>query len=116
MYKTRQLRSTFWSSDVEKMHAAVAKHAFASENVKKTAGPGALFEVQMSQKCTPLWRNVHFEAKMYKTRQLRTTFQTSDAPKIGRRCGEKQFLKSKCTKHVSSGQFFWSSDVQKLVR
>ena len=26
--------------------------------------------------------------------------------KIARPCGEKRFLKSKCTKHVSSGQFF----------
>ena len=24
--------------------------------------------------CTPLWREAHFEVKMYKTRQLRTTF------------------------------------------
>ena len=35
MYKTHQFRSTFWSSDVEKLHAAVAKHRFGSENVKK---------------------------------------------------------------------------------
>ena len=34
----------------------------------------------MLKKCTPLWRNVHFEVKMYKTRQFRTTFQTSAAP------------------------------------
>ena len=25
--------------------------------------------------CTPLWRETHFEVKMYKTRQLRTTFR-----------------------------------------
>ena len=62
------------------MHAAVVKNTFGSENVKKTEGPGALFEVQILKKCTPLWRNVHFEVKMYKTRQFRTTFQTSAAP------------------------------------
>ena len=32
--KTRQVRSTFWSSDVEKLHAAVARRAFTSQNVK----------------------------------------------------------------------------------
>ena len=64
------------------MHAAVAKRAFGSQNVKKTEGPGALFGVQMSKKCTPLWRNAHFEVKMYKTCQLRSTFLTSDAPKL----------------------------------
>ena len=26
-----------------------------------------LLEVQMSKKCTPLWREAHFEVKMYKT-------------------------------------------------
>ena len=35
MYKTRQLRTTFKSSDVEKLHAAVARSTFSSQNVKK---------------------------------------------------------------------------------
>ena len=36
MYKTRQLRATFWSSDVQKLHAAVARSTFSSENVQNT--------------------------------------------------------------------------------
>ena len=32
--------------------------------------------------CTPLWREVHFEVKMYKTRQLRTTFKSYDVQKL----------------------------------
>ena len=35
MYKTRQFRTTLWSSDVQKLYAAVAKSTFGSENVKK---------------------------------------------------------------------------------
>ena len=35
---------------------------------------GALFEVQMSKNCTPLWRKVHLYVKMYKTPHVRTTF------------------------------------------
>jgi len=27
---------------------------------------GQLLEVEMSKKCTPLWREAHFEVKMYK--------------------------------------------------
>ena len=38
MYKTRQLRSTFWSSDVEKLHAAVARSTCPSQNVKQLRG------------------------------------------------------------------------------
>jgi hypothetical protein len=48
----------------EKLHAVVARSTFASE----------LFEVEMSKKCTPLWHEAHFQAKMYKTHHSRTTF------------------------------------------
>ena len=37
-------------------------------------GIEALLEVAMSKKCTPLWREAHFEVKMYKTHHVRTTF------------------------------------------
>ena len=37
---------------------------------------GSLLEVQMSKRCTPLWREAHFEVKMYKTHQLRNTFRS----------------------------------------
>ena len=33
-----------------------------------------LLEVEMSKKCTPLWREADFEVKMYKTHHVRTTF------------------------------------------
>ena len=39
MYKTLHSRSTFWSWDVEKLHAAVARSAFWSENVQNTSAP-----------------------------------------------------------------------------
>ena len=33
-----------------------------------------LLEVRMLKKCTPLWREAHFEVKMYKTPHVRATF------------------------------------------
>ena len=36
MYKTRQVRTTFGSSDVEKVHAVVARSTFRSQNVQNT--------------------------------------------------------------------------------
>ena len=33
-----------------------------------------LLEVQMSKKCTPLWREAHFQVKMYKAPHVRTAF------------------------------------------
>ena len=97
MYKTHQLRTTFGSWDVEKVHAVVARITFRSQYVQSTPLSdhfwklrcrksarrcGAkhiskskctkhmfvpLLEVQMSKKCRPLWREAHFEVKMYKT-------------------------------------------------
>ena len=59
---------------------------------------GPLLEVEMSKKCTPLWREAHFEVKMYKTPHVRATFGGSDVEKekSARRCGAKHISKSKC--------------------
>ena len=37
---------------------------------------GPLLEVAISKKCTPVWREAHFEVKMLKTPHVRTTFGT----------------------------------------
>ena len=58
-----------------------AKHISKSK-VLKTGGLGPLLEVEMSKKCTPLWREAHFEVKMYKTHHSRTTFGSSDLEKV----------------------------------
>ena len=75
-----------------------AKHISKSKCTKHTI-VGPLLEVAMSKKCTPLWREAHFEVKMYKTHQLRTTFWKLRCRKSARRCGAKHMSKSKCTKH-----------------
>ena len=36
----------------------------------------------MWKKCTPLWREAHFEVKMYKTHHARTTFGSCDVEKV----------------------------------
>ena len=36
----------------------------------------------MSKKCMPLWREAHFEVKMFKTLGVRTTFGGSDAASL----------------------------------
>ena len=47
----------------------------------------------MSKKCTPLWREAHFEVKMYKTPHVRATFGRSDVVSRGRRKGLCTFSK-----------------------
>jgi len=48
---------------------------------------GPLQEVVTSKKCTPLWREAHFEVKMFKTPHVWTTFGGSDVVSRGRRKG-----------------------------
>ena len=86
MYKTHQCRTTFGSWDVEKVQAVVAQSRFRSQNVQKTRF-GPLLEIQMSKKCTPLWREAHVEVKMLKAQGVRTTFRGSDVVSRGRRKG-----------------------------
>ena len=58
-----------------------AKHIWKSKCTKHTSA-GPLLEVAMSKKCTPLWREAHFEVKMFKTLGVRTTFGGSDVASL----------------------------------
>ena len=58
-----------------------AKHISKSKCTKHTM-LGPLLEVEMLKKCTPLWREAHFQVKMYKTHQRRTSFGSCDVEKV----------------------------------
>ena len=79
-----------------------AKHISKSKCTKHTI-LGPLLEVEMSKKCTPLWREAHFQVKMYKTHQGSDHFWKLRCRKSARRCGAKHISKSKCTKHTMLG-------------
>ena len=72
-----------------------AKHISKSKCAKHTRF-GPLLAVEMLKKRTPLWREAHFEVKMYKTHHSRTTFGSWDVEKSARHCGAKHIWKSKC--------------------
>ena len=59
-----------------------AKHISKSKCTKHTMF-GPLLEVEMSKKCTPLWREAHFQVKMLKTPHARTAFEGSDVVLLG---------------------------------
>ena len=43
---------------------------------------GPLLEVEMFKKCTPLWREAHFQVKTYKAHHVRTTFGSGNVEKV----------------------------------
>ena len=63
-----------------------AKHISKSKCTKHTI-LAQLLEIEMSKKCTPLWREAHFEVEMSKAPRVRTTFGRSDVVLRGRRKG-----------------------------
>ena len=74
--------SVFWKLRCRKSaRRCGAKHISKSKCTKHTI-LGPLLEVQMSKKCTPLWREAHFQVKMYKTPHVRATFGGSDVEKV----------------------------------
>ena len=46
--------------------------------------------------CTPLWREAHFQVKMYKTHQVRTTFGSWDVEKVHAVVARSTFPSQKC--------------------
>ena len=58
-----------------------AKHISKSKCTRHTMF-GALLEVEMMKKCTPLQREAHVQVKMYKTHQLWSTFGSWDIEKV----------------------------------
>ena len=68
----------FWKLRCPKSaHRCGAKHIFKSKCTRHTRFE-ALLEVAMSKKCTPLRREAHFQVKMCKTHQVRSTFGSWD--------------------------------------
>ena len=100
MYKTHHVRTTFGSSDVEKVHAVVARSTFPSKKAQNTPCSDHFWSLRcrVSKKCTPLWREADFEVRMSKTHHVRTTSGVWDVEfwKSARRCGAKHSSKSKC--------------------
>ena len=86
-FPSQNVQNTTWSDHFWKLRCRKsarrcgAKHISKSK-VLKTDGLGPLLEVEMSKKCTPLWREAHFQVKMYKTHQCRTTFGSCDVEKV----------------------------------
>ena len=78
-----------------------AKHISKSKCTKHTSF-GPLLEVEMSKKCTPLWREAHFQVKMYKTHQLGPLLEVAMSKKCTPLWREAHF-EVKMLKHTMFG-------------
>ena len=115
MYKAHHGRSTFGRGDVEKVHAIVARRTFSSQNAQSTSVSDDFLEVEMSKKCTPLWREAHLEVKMLKTLGVRTTFGGSDVEKVHAVVARSTFP-SQNVKNTRGSDHLWRLRCRKSAR
>ena len=114
MYKTHHGSSDhFWKFRCRKSaRRCGAKHISKSKCTKHTRS-GPLLAVEMSKKCTPLWRETHFEVKMYKTHHARTTFGSWDVEKVHAVVARSTF-RSQNVQNTHVRATFGGSDVEKV--
>ena len=114
-------RSTFWSQNVQNTATSDhfwklrcwksarrcgAKHISKSKCTKhRNLGP--LLEVEMLKKCTPLWREAHFQVKM-------TTFGSWDVEKVHAVVARSTFP-SQNVKNTRGSDHFWRFRCRKSV-
>ena len=94
------------------MHAVLARSKFPSQNVQNTMCV-PLLEVEMSKKWTPLWREAHFQVKMYKNTPGADHFWQLRCRKSARRCGAKHISQVKMLKTHQVRTTFGGPDVEK---
>ena len=85
----------FWKLRCRKSARRCGAKQISKSKCTKHTSSGPLLEVEMSKKCTPLWREAHFEQNT----PLSDHFWKLRRRKSARRCGAKHITKSKCTKH-----------------
>ena len=89
-----------------------AKHILKSKCTKHTRS-GPLLEVEMSKKCTPLWRKAHFESKCTKHNIVGPLLEVEMSKKCTPLWREAHFeVKMYKTLHVRAT--FGGSDVEKV--
>ena len=65
--------------------------------------------------CTPLWREAHFQVKMDKTLEERTTFGSWDVEKVHAVVARSTFPSQKCYKTHRVSDHFWKFRCRKSV-
>ena len=104
-YKTRQVRSTFWSWDVQNC-APLWRNAHFEAKMYKTPQLRSTFWSWDVQKLRAAVGKRTFWSQNVQNTSASEHFLKLRCPKIARGCGETHILKSKCTRHYILGTLF----------
>ena len=86
-FRSQNVQSTTCSRHFWKLRCRKSARRCGAKHISKSKCTkhhmfATLLEVRMSKKCTPLWREAHFEVKMYKAPHVRAAFGGSDVEKV----------------------------------
>ena len=110
------LSDHFWKFKCRKSaRRCGAKHISKSKCTKHTM-PGPLWEVEMSKKCTPLWREAHFRSQSVQNTPSSDHFWKLRCRKSARRCGAKHISKSQNAQNTPLSDHFWKLRCRKSAR
>ena len=119
-FPSQNVQNTLWSDHFWKLRCRKsarrcgAKHILKSKCTKRLRS-GPLLEVEMSKKCTPLWREAHFQVKSVKNWRSRTTFGSWDVEKVHAVVAGSTF-RSQTVQNTRGSDHFWKSRCWKSVR
>ena len=119
-FRSENVQNTPWSDHFWQLRCRKsarrcgAKHISKSKCTKHTRF-GPLLAVEMSKKCTPLWREAHFQVKMYKTPHVRATFGGSDVEKVHAVVARSTFP-SQNVQNTTCSRRFWRFRCRKSAR
>ena len=119
-FPSQNVQNTPWSDHFWKLRCRKsarrcgAKHILKSKCTKHLRS-GPLLEVEMSKKCTPLWREAHFQVKSVKNWRSWTTFGSWDVEKVHAVVAGSTF-RSQNVQNTRGSDHFWKSRCWKSAR
>ena len=111
IFRSQNVKNTtctrhFWKLRCRKSARRCGAKHISKSTCTKHLSVGPLLEVEMLKKCTPLWREAHFEVKMHKAHHVRTTFGGSDVEKVHAVVARSTF-RSQNVKNTRGSDHFW---------
>ena len=104
--QTTPVSDHFWKLRCRKSACRCGAKHISKWKCTNHTSVGPLLEVEMSKKCTPLWREAHFQVKMYQTPHVRATFGGSDVEKVHAVVARSTF-RSEHVQNTRGSDHFW---------
>ena len=105
----------FWKLRCRKSARRCGAKHISKSKCTKHQGFGPLLEVQMLKKCTPLWREAHFEVKSVKNWRSQTTVGSCDVENVHAVVARSTF-RSQNVQNTPFSDHFWKLRCWKSAR